>query len=553
VAELKGATPVARVMSTFGLPLREYFDGRLNWTASVQIPAPRERDGVPLSVVIRSDLTGVASSMPQPLTKASETVWPAELDLSFPGSDVIDVTGRLQPPFAWALRLVSTAGGWRVDRGELHAGPGEARLPQRRGVEITGRVEALRLSDWLALGTGGGGREMRETYRDANIEFDQIAVAGQLFRDVSASARRGPDGWMVSVRSPNAEGEIAVPFDTEIKPLRMDMKRLWLLEPEAGGEGELSDPREMIAIELTAEDGALGRRRLGRVELSAVRAPDGLVARRIATRSASFQIDGDGAWRVEGVDPRRQDTRLALTLQGKDIRDALERLGYDPAMSGDKVRVTANLTWPGGPGADFLKTASGRIGVELERGQVLNVEPGGGRILGLLSVTALPRRLALDFRDVFKEGLAFDSIRGDFRVESGNAYTCNLGLSGPGADIGIIGRTGLGSQDYDQLAVVRPQVSSVLAVGGAVLGGPVGGVTMLLISQIFRKPLSTLGESYYRVSGGWDQPDVVRVQRSEVDAVAFKDCERELAAALAAAEEISPADVTINAAPQEPR
>ena len=87
---------------------------------------------------------------------------------------------------------------------------------------------------------------------------------------------------------------------------------------------------------------------------------------------------------------------------------------------------------------------------------------------------------------------------------------------------------------YDQLAVVRPQVSNVLTVGGVVLGGPVGGVTMLLISQLFRKPLSTLGESYYRVSGGWDKPEVLRVQRSEVDTAAFKDCEKEVTAALEA-------------------
>ena len=105
---------------------------------------------------------------------------------------------------------------------------------------------------------------------------------------------------------------------------------------------------------------------------------------------------------------------------------------------------------------------------------------------------------------------------------------------GPVADIGIVGRTGFGDRVYDQLAVVRPQVSNVLTVGGVVLGGPVGGVTMLLISQLFRKPLSTLGESYYRVSGGWDQPEVLRVQRGEVDAAAFKDCEKEVTAALEA-------------------
>jgi uncharacterized protein YhdP len=165
----------------------------------------------------------------------------------------------------------------------------------------------------------------------------------------------------------------------------------------------------------------------------------------------------------------------------------------------------------------------------------MDLEPGSGRLLGLLSVTALPRRLALDFRDVFNQGLAFDSIKGDFRVGSGSAYTCNLGLTGPAADIGIVGRTAFADGNYDQLAVVKPQVSNVLTVGGVVLGGPVGGVTMALISQLFRKPLSTLGESYYRVSGGWDKPEVLRVQRGEVDTAAFKDCEKEVTAALEAA------------------
>jgi uncharacterized protein YhdP len=155
-------------------------------------------------------------------------------------------------------------------------------------------------------------------------------------------------------------------------------------------------------------------------------------------------------------------------------------------------------------------------------------------LLGLLSVTALPRRLSLDFRDVFNEGLGFDAIRGEFRLGSGIGYTCNLGLSGPAAEIAIVGRTNFASRQYDQVAVVRPQVSNVLAVGGAVLGGPVGGVTMALISQLFRKPLSTLGESYYRVTGGWDQPDVVRVERSQVNSAAFKDCEKEVVAALEA-------------------
>ena len=89
-----------------------------------------------------------------------------------------------------------------------------------------------------------------------------------------------------------------------------------------------------------------------------------------------------------------------------------------------------------------------------------------------MSLVELPRRLALDFRDVTEEGLAFDSVRGDFELRDGNAYTDNLLLKGAAVDIGVAGRTGLGTQDYDQTVVVSGNPSGPLAVAGALAGGP---------------------------------------------------------------------------------
>lgn len=552
LAEFSGRTPVARVMATFNLPLRERFDGSLDWQAQVRVPALRVTDAAPLSVLLRSDLLGVTSSLPAPLTKAADVAWPTNLELRFPADAVIDVEGRMQPPLSWALRMVAADGLWRVERGSVVFGRGEARLAEEPGVEVAGRLAELRLGDWLALGDGGDGREFQRTYRQAALQVERLVIAGQMFREVEANAKRGADSWSIAVRAPAAEGEITVPFDLASRALRLDMKRLWLLE-SGDDDQKRTDPRDVPAVELRSADTMLGRRGLGSLEMSVEKVPDGLVAPRIVAQGRNFRLDADGDWSVAGGDADRQSTRLKLTLQSQKVADMLEQLGFDPVLSGTQGRVSADLRWSGAPSADFLTQARGRIGLEFRDGQVLDIEPGSGRILGLLSVTALPRRLALDFRDVFNEGLGFDVIQGEFRVGSGSAYTCNLGLSGPAIDIGIIGRTGFAQEDYDQLAVVRPQVSNVLAVGGAVLGGPVGGVTMLLISQIFRKPLSTLGESYYRVSGGWDKPEVVRVQRSDVDAAAFKDCEREVTTALQAAESLAPAGINGNQAPGEPR
>ncbi len=550
LVKLAGVTPVPRIMSSFSLPLREYLDGSLAWQATVRIPELQESaQAAPLTVAIRSDLRGLSSRLPAPLAKDAATAWPADLGLAFPDHDTIDINAHLEPPLAAALRLVSAAGQWHIERGALHAGPGTVMLPARRGVEVSGQVARLPVNDWLAIGTGGesghvqGGssRGFRDIFRHFALDAGQAVIAGQVFPGVQLTAQRGSDAWQVTVRGPNAEGDIVVPFDSAARPLRIDMKRLWLLEEEPGGTGH-TDPRGLMAMEVSVEDSALGRWHLGQLELTAVPASDGLVVQRVTTRAPSFQIRGAGSWRVKGGDAAVQETRLQATLESTDVQDTLGQLGLGSAISGKSGRVTMDLAWPGGPSSDFLERASGRLGAELKSGQVTEFEPGSGRLVGLLSVTALPRRLALDFHDVFDKGLSFDEIKGDFSVGGGSAYTCNLGVSSPAVEMAIVGRTDLAGRLYDQMAVVRPQLATtVLTAGGAVLGGPVGGVTMLLISQMFRKSLGSLGESYYRVTGSWDRPEVVRVQGSEVDAAAFRDCEKEIGTALSKSPPAPPA------------
>jgi len=140
-----------------------------------------------------------------------------------------------------------------------------------------------------------------------------------------------------------------------------------------------------------------------------------------------------------------------------------------------------------------------------------DVKPGAGRMLGLLSVVELPRRLTLDFRDVTEEGLAFDKVRGDFELRAGNAYTQNLLLKGAAVDVGVVGRTGLVAQDYDQTVVVSGNPSGPITVAGALAGGPVGAAGALLISQLFKGQLAGLASVYYRVTGPWGAPKVERI------------------------------------------
>jgi uncharacterized protein (TIGR02099 family) len=524
-ALLSGRTPMQRWIETLDLPQADKFSGPADWRAMVALPSGGEGSR-PLQVAVTADLTDVESRLPSPFRVAAGEAAPLNLQVEIDG-DALNVEGQLRDDLAWIMRLESGIDGWAIERGAVHSGYGPALLPLLPGIELSGQLEVLRLADWLAIADNKATARWLELYREVAFTVDDLIVFGQHFADAELLATRQPGAWRIAVDAPWVLGTLIVPDQsTPERPLQVTMERLWLLETEDVADEEPTDPREVPPIGVQVQDFRLGELRFGRLDARGNNSSDGLVVSPIKTSADSFQITGDAAWLVSDDDVNRQRTRLRAELESTDVKNTLLRLGYQPLLEGKSGRVKADISWPGGPAADFLTVTSGQVEMRVKNGALLEVEPGGsGRVLGMLSVAALPRRLSLDFSDVFDEGLSFETLAGNFTIESGEAYTCNLGLEGAVADVGIVGRTSISNETYDQLAVVRPHVSNVLALGGAVVGGPGVGAAMLLISRIFRKPLSQIGESYYEIQGSWDGPDIGKIQRIDVDTTRFSNCE----------------------------
>ena len=196
----------------------------------------------------------------------------------------------------------------------------------------------------------------------------------------------------------------------------------------------------------------------------------------------------------------------------------LAQLGVARFVEAETAEVTASVYWPGPPSGAWLDHIAGDMALRGAKGSLVDVEPGGaGRAAGLLSISALPRRLALDFRDVFNRGLVFDDITADFVIVDGNAYTENLKLAGPVAEVGLIGRTGLRDRDYHQQAVVTAEPGKVLPTVGALLAGPQVAAALLIFTRIFKKPLGGIGRASYCVTGSWAEPVVERLTDEQLE------------------------------------
>ncbi len=533
-ALVEGAIPATRWVEVLKLPYSERLSGAPRMAAMALVPAAGS--GQDFHVLLRSDLAAMSSSLPAPLAKPDGELAALQVDVGFPATGVVTVDGNLNRDLYWDMQLSTATESWRLDRGAFRFGGQPASLPTQPGLEIRGRLKSFPMDDWLDLGGGAANTAgSGDIYREVAVAVDELTAFGQVFRGMEILAGRNGDGWQVDVDGERAQGRISLPgTPSQEQPVRLAMQRLWLVEPVVSERKDdaLSDPRQLPPLDADIDDFQIADLRFGELAIEVDPVDDGVIVSNIDIDGRSFVISGDADWRVIGGDPQRQRSSLRLKLRSADIADTLARLGYGPAIDAPEGTASGELSWPGPPSADFLGLASGGFRFEIQRGTITQLDPGGGRLLGVLSVSALPRRLSLDFSDLVDEGLGFDVLKGDFDLEAGNAYTCNLGLEGSVADLGVVGRTGLRDRDYDQLAVVRPHVSSVLALGSAVVAGPVVGASMLLISQIFRKPLSQLGETYYEVTGPWENSVVKRVQRSQVDTNRFKDCERYLAEVL---------------------
>ena len=162
---------------------------------------------------------------------------------------------------------------------------------------------------------------------------------------------------------------------------------------------------------------------------------------------------------------------------------------------------------------------SGQINVAIESGQFLKAEPGAARLLSVLSLQSLPRRLAFDFRDLFEEGFAFDSVTGDVSIGDGVARTNNLRMRGPAAVVLMEGNADIVRETEDLRVVVVPEINAGTASLAFAFINPAVGIGTFLAQYFLRKPLSEAGTREFRVSGPWDDPKLERVEHKRGQAL----------------------------------
>jgi uncharacterized protein YhdP len=256
----------------------------------------------------------------------------------------------------------------------------------------------------------------------------------------------------------------------------------------------------------------LGDKPYGKARLQWKRSPLGIQIKELAIQGENLELGAKGYWHRIG---NRDISQFQIKAHVESLGRLQKDLGLQLGLAKAPLDVDGVFEWPQAPNALDLKDLSGKLDLKIGTGEVTEVDPGVGRLVGLLSLHALGKRLSLDFSDLFAKGLEFDKIEGQFDIRDGNAYTKNLLITSPSAQILIVGRTGLADRDYDQLVTVIPRVSSTLPLVGAIAGGPAVGVALVVTQELFGQQVDRIIQSQYQLTGSWDAPRIVRLARNK--------------------------------------
>ncbi len=543
----RGTTPTETLATQLPSPLWTQVQGTPTWDLELQLRnADVAQAALPIGFELTSDLKRVAVRLPAPLGKTAAAAGPLRLagrltpgtglalDATYVGAaghlDFAPRPGAGRPRDGGPSPDLALTGG-RIDLGGTRAGPNGFQRPgpAAEGLWLNVDVPALDGDDWQAWWrregpalTGAQGKGRGQTgpgpLRGADIKVGRLTLGGVVWEDLGLKLSRAEGSWAADLRSAQATGTLRLPDDPRAQPLVARLSRLDI-QALAGGE---ADPKPPTAERAPSEPGAdpstapaldlevarldWGTTDLGHLTLTARPRPEGLDIAALSLVGPLGKASGSGAWTQAG--DAAPVTRLALEGETPDLGELLRRLEFASAIEHAPAKASLSADWPGGPGDFALAGLDGRMTFEVGAGGLLKVEPGVGRMLGILNIGALQRRLSLDFSDLFGQGYRFESIIGDLALARGEARIDGFEIQGPAADIAVTGQADLKARRFDQLATVTPKISTGVAVASAVVGGPLVGAAVYLVDRVTGGAIDSIGRYQYRITGPWDDPQI---------------------------------------------
>jgi uncharacterized protein YhdP len=459
-------------------------------------------------------LAGLKSNLPAPFAKAANEAMPLRFEKKITGENQDTLFFNCGKLISSQVLRHYESGNSVIERGIVNLGNVTPSSPFRPGLWIKAGFNYINLDEWSSIisppsGSSAGGRG------GFDIRLDNLEFFGKRFNNLHLGGVIYPSGWQANITARELNGDVQWrsigrgQVIGRFKNFTLPETVTQIAANDKTSDTLKSRDRAWPAFDLAVENFNIKDRALGKVELLAV------------PEAGDWRIDKikltipEGALLVDGVWSNwltRPQTKLNVALEVKDIGQALTRFGYPDSVKRGAGKIEGQLSWAGNPLSFDYPSMNGKLTIEAYKGQFSKIEPGIGKLLGVLSLQSLPRRITLDFRDVFSEGFAFDGIAGNLQIVRGVMYTDSLLIDGPAARVVMAGEVDVAEETQKLRVKVSPKLGDSISLASALLANPAVGVVAFLMQKILKNPLDKLVFYEYDVTGTWSEPQVTKVQ-----------------------------------------
>jgi uncharacterized protein (TIGR02099 family) len=486
-------------------PWKRYLRGGTDWRAEVHM-----RHAL-TDVFIDSSLLGITSDFPEPFSKVATNAAPLRIERKATGLNRDELNfsygGLIR---AKMKRIQDNAGEYRTERGYVNLGnaaPGV--MPDKTGISLSGVLPQLNLDHWHRLLS----QFNKEPAPAANLakmrlQLGTLDFLGRRLNDVELNADRENSSWYSTISSkeinggiswnPSGKGKIVARLNRLIIPAASPRSDLDLEKPKQQRGNDLP------ALDITADALVIGEAQLGKLELLAGQEGRNWGIEKLSMINHDSSIMVHGIWQNRATPPRVQ---ASLTVKATDIGRFLTRLGHADRITRGSGTVEGVLSWHGSPESINYSTLTGNFKLNARRGQFPKFEPGIGRLFGIFNLRSLPRRITLDFHDVFSEGFGFDDISGDIKIIRGVAFTNDLRIEGPSAKVVMNGEMNLETETQKLHIKVTPSFGLVT---------PVVGMATVIASTALENPTTS---NEYDITGTWTDPVVQKILQQTPESI----------------------------------
>jgi len=513
--KVTGRVGVSNLQKQFPIPGWQMAEGATDYHLTLQLPYG---DSSP-ELVVQSDLAGVALDLPSALAKTSEQHRPLTLTFNLADEALLPIHLNYDNQLKAAIKFNSKQ--QRIESGNVLVGTGDVVQSQESGIKLEINRERLPLQEWIGLSSAlTKGNDSEATGATNSLKEIKIRSEHGLWKKADLGPvylLLKPQGnyWVGDIKGAIAKGKLKFPVDLKgTDSIILDMEELDLTSlKQLKYLGETLEPAQlpdvMPLIAITSQQTLWQSVDLGQLSMQTERIPNGVAFKHFELAGGDQKLVLSGDWKVNG---KKSQTHLQGNLNMPRAGQLLAKLGITKDLTETSAVVDFTGVWNAAPYQFSLEDVQGKIDVNLKGGRILSIEPGFGRVLGMLAMAQWIKRLQLDFSDVYQEGLTFNSIKGHFVLLKGKAITHDLVIDAVPAKITITGETDFINRTLDQVANVAPKSADAVPIAGTI----VGKVAALIGQSLTGKDQAGFFfGSQYLIKGDWGNAQVIPIHEND--------------------------------------